>query len=174
MTDRTPGEVAAHFITAIGHLLIGSPGQQTELNQQLAIICGAPVPTLNLVQWTDWVRRSGCDIVHFSFHDDCNGVPTIAMVFVADDGRSFVFEHCWLWLPQSGGRCWLIPDGDDWGAYRLDDDLKLCHHPRAPARGKKARRDGYVRAHRRFADILDEQRSSGVELPLPERLRFAA
>ena len=112
--------------------------------------------------------------MHISFREDRAGVPTVALVFVDDDDRAVVAEHCWLWLPQSGGRCWLIPDGEGWGAYRLDADLKLRHHPRAPVRGEKARQDGCTRAYRRLADILDEQDASGVELPLPEQLRTAA
>ncbi|MEH3047197.1 hypothetical protein [Sphingomonas adhaesiva] len=67
-----------------------------------------------------------------------------------------------------------LPDGEGWVACRLDADLKLRYHPRAPVRGEKARQDGCMRAYGRFADILDEQYANGVRLPLPEQLRTAA
>jgi hypothetical protein len=174
MIEHTPQRQAANLITATGHLLTGLPGQQAELDDNLAIIVGAPIHPLNLLHWTNWVRSSRRNIVYMSFPEDCHGVPNVALVFVDNDDRSLVAEHCWLWLPQSGGRCWIIPDGDGWGAYRFDGDLKLRHHSRAPVRGEKAIRDGCIRAYRRFADVLDEQSTSGVELSLPERLRTTA
>ncbi len=103
-----------------------------------------------------------------------DGVPNVALVFVDDDDHSLVAEHCWLWLPQSDGRCRHIPDGDGWGASRLDADLKLRRHPRAPVRGERTRQDGYIRAYRHFADVLGKQSASRVVLPLPEQLRIAA
>ncbi|RSU68437.1 hypothetical protein BRX36_02535 [Sphingomonas sp. S-NIH.Pt1_0416] len=174
MIKRTHEQQAANLITATGHLLTGSPRRQAELDDNLAIIVGPPIHPLNLLNWTSWVRSSRRNIVHMSFREDWAGVPNVALVFVDDDDCAVVAEHCWLWLPQSGGRCWLIPDGEGWGAYRLDADLKLRHHPRAQVRGEKARQDGYRRAYRRFADILEEQSASGFELPLPEQLRTAA
>ncbi len=173
MIEHTPQQMAANLIIATGHLLMGSPGRQADLDDNLAVIVGPPIHPLNFLHWTNWVHESRRNIIHMSFLQDCNGVPNVALIFL-DDDRSLVAEHCWLWLPQSGGRCWIIPDGEGWGAYRLDADLKLRHHARAPARGEKAMQDGCIRAYQRFADILDEQSTSSVELPLPERLRTAA
>lgn len=174
MIERTPQQQAANLIMATGHLLIGSSGRQTDLDDNLAVMVGPPIHPVNLLHWTNWVRSSSRNIIYMSFPEYCDGVPNVALIFVDEDDRAFVAEHCWLWLPQSGGRCWLIPNGEGWGAYRLDADLNLRHHPRAPARGEKAMRDGCIRAYRCFANILDEQTAGGIEAPLPERLRTAA
>ncbi len=173
MIEHTPQQVAANLITATGHLLTGSPGQQADLDDNLVVIVGPPIHPLNLLHWTNWVQKSRRNIIHISFSQDCNGVPNVALIFL-DGDRYLVAEHCWLWLPQSGGRCWIIPDGEGWGAYRLDTDLKLRHHSGAPARGEKAMQDGCIRAYRRLADIIDEQSTNGTDFSLPDRLRMAA
>jgi hypothetical protein len=168
MTHRTPQQHAANIINAVGHLLVDAPGRQEEVDRNLAImVAGAPVDTLNLLNWADWVRRSERDIIHFSFPEEHPPVPIVSMVVVNDADQAIILESCMLWLPQSGGRCWIIPDGDGWGAYRLDADLRLKHYERPPVRRGKAAVAGYIRAYERLAAIAQAQLASGEELPLP-------
>ena len=168
MTNRSPQQYAANIITAVGHLLLGAPGRQKEVDRNLSIMAGGgPVDTLNLLNWTDWVRSSQRDILHVSFPEEHLPVPVVSMVVVNDADQATVFESCWLWLPQSGGRCWIIPDGDGWGAYRVDANSRLKHHERPPARRGEAATAGYLRAYERLAAIAQEQLASGVELPVP-------
>ncbi len=168
MSNRTPQQQAANIITAVSHLLVGTAGRQEDVDRSLAVMVGGgPVDTLNLLNWTDWVRRSKRDILHFSFPEEHFPVPVVSMVVVDETGHGIVFESCSLWLPQSGGRCWIIPDGDGWGAYRLDANLALQHHTRPPVRRGKAATAGYLRAYERLIHIADEQLASGIELSLP-------
>ena len=174
MTERTPQQQAATIMAAAAHLLAGEPHRQDDVDDSVAIIVGGPVDTRNLLHWTDWVQRSKRNILHLSFEEDCFPIPTVAMVCVDERDQALVVESCWLWLPQSGGRCWVIPTGDGWGAYRLDASLSLQHHARPPVRRGKAARSGYIRAYERLWDIAHEQHTSGIALPLPERLHARA
>ncbi|KQS51680.1 MULTISPECIES: hypothetical protein [unclassified Sphingomonas] len=168
MTERTPQQQAANIMAAAAHLLVGQPGRADELNRTLAIMVGSPIDTLNLLHWADWVRCSKRNILHFSFPEEYSPLPTIAMVVVDESDRALIAESCWLWLSQSGGQCWIIPDGEGWGAYRVNADLALEHHARPPVRfGSKAAEKGYIRAYRRLKDIADEQLANCVELSSP-------
>ena len=174
MTERTPQQQAASIMAATAHLLAGEPHRQNDVADRLAIIVGAPIDNLNLLHWADWVRRSKQNILHVSFREECFPIPTVAMVYVDERDHALIVESCLLWLPQSGGRCWIIPDSDGWGAYRLDSSLTLRRHARPPVRGGKAAEKGHVRAYERLWDIAHEQHASGIELPLPERLQAIA
>lgn len=174
MTNHTPQQQAATIIAAISHLLMDCTGRLPDLDSSLAVMTGGPVDTLTLLNWTDWIRRTGRNIVHVSFPKEHFPIPVVSMVVVDETGHGIVFESCWLWLPQSGGRCWIIPEGHGWGAYRLDGNLALKNYARAPVRRGTAATAGYLRAYERLMQIANDQRANGIALPLPTILTAQA
>ncbi|MET3723612.1 hypothetical protein [Sphingomonas trueperi] len=123
---------------------------------------------------THFARASKRNILNFTFVEENPYVPIISLVHVDDDGQAMAFENCMLWLPQSGGRCWLVPDNNQWGAFRIDDQFKLRHNPRLPARSEKAAFAGKVRAYERLAQITIDQLIDGCDVPAPQRLEERA
>ena len=160
-------------MAAAAHLLVGTADRQDELNNQVAIMLGGGAPNVQtLMHWANWVRQGGRPIIHFSFKDDQYTVPTVAMVCEME-GQIRIFENCHLWQRRSGGGAVLIPDSFTWGAYVVDGDLKLVHHPRVPV-GRRSALDGMRRAYRRLAEISHAQVQNGQRFSLPTELERRA
>lgn len=170
MRNYSDEQKAANIQIAVAHLLTGKPGQFENVNRNLAITVGQQLDCFNLANLTHFVQASKRNILNFAFVEEHPYVPIISLVYVSEDGQPMAVENCMLWLPQSGGRCWLIPDNNQWGAFRIDDEFKLRHHPRLPAKGKKATFAGRVRAYERLAQITIDQLIDGCDLPAPQRL----
>ena len=173
MTQFTDQQRAANYMGAIAHLLGGRPGRHQEFIDKVELILSGSEPhALQLMQFAAPCRATGRPTLWVHVSQDVPTVPQIGLV-VNVDGQSRIFENCMLWSDGAGGRAPLVPDSFTYGAYRFDDELRLRHVPKAPARDFKAAEAGMARAYRRLQTLQFEQFKSGATFKLPEYAKAA-
>lgn len=173
MTKLTDQQRAANYMGAIAHLLGGRPGAAAAFIERVELILSGDEPdALQLMQFRQRSLVSGRPVLWVHVAQENPTVPSIGLVVPVDD-QVRIFENCMLWIGAEGGRARLVPDSFDWGAYRFDDELRLRHVAKAPAKSFDAAKAGMARAYRRLLKLEVEQIERGGELPLPELARAA-
>ena len=160
---------AANYMGAIAHALGGRPGRQREFIGKVEVLLSGPEPdVLQLMQFSEQVRSSGRPVIWIHHMADVPTVPLIGLV-VPDDGQIKIVENCMLWMPAGQGRIQLVPDSFTMGAFRFDDELRLRHIGKAPAKTFEAATPGMKRAYERLLRIEVQQRERGDAFELPTR-----
>lgn len=167
MTDEEWRKIAANYMAAVAHLLCGRPGRHAEFISKVGLILGGSEPhALNILQFSETVRQTGRPVIWIHHPEGWNNVPQIGLVALAGD-QVIMVEHCMPWMRAGDDRAHLIPDCFKFGAFRFDDDLRLHHIRKSPARGFKSAKTSVVRAYFRLREIEAEQRDRGDEFALP-------
>jgi hypothetical protein len=173
MTNADDRRIAANYMGAVAHLLGGHPGRHGEFIKKVELILSGREPhAFQLMQFGDSVRRTGRPVIWIHHMHDVPNVPQIGLVAL-DGGRLHVIENCMLWMSHSDSRARLVPDNFTLGAFRFDDQLRLRHTPKAPARSFNADSPSMSRAYVRLRAIEAEQRERGDEFALPELAQAA-
>jgi hypothetical protein len=173
MTKLTDQQRAANYMAALAQLLGGRPGRHATFIDRVELILSGDEPdALRLMQFTQQSLETGRPVLWVHVASDNPTVPSIGLVAPVN-GQVRVFENCMLWIGAEGGRARLVPDSFEWGAYRFDDDLRLRHVAKAPARSFEAAKAGLVRAYNRLLRLEVDQIERGGELPLPQLARAA-
>lgn len=160
-------KIAANYMGAIAHALSGGAGRHREFIDKVELILsGAEPRALQLMQFTNRVRETGCPVLWIHQSADAPGVPRIGLV-ARDSGQVYSIENCMLWMRAGGDRLQLVPDSFAMGAFRFDDKLRLRHLANAPAKNFDAAVPGMMRAYSRVRDIEVEQRKRGDVFSLP-------
>ena len=173
MIKRTDQELAANYMGAVAHFFSGGPGRHEEFIDKVEIILSGNEPhALQLLQFSDRVRRTRRPVLWIHHKDDTPGVPLIGLVAQAGD-QVYSIENCMLWSSPSGRTTKLVPDSFKMGAFEFDGQLRLVHLPKAPARSLAAAKAGVVRAYRTLLRIEREQLDRGDAFTLPQLARAA-
>ena len=173
MMKITDQQRASNYMGAIAHLLNGRAGRHAEFIDKVELILSGNEPhALQLMQFTDGCRKTGRPVIWIHASADVPSVPQIGLVALIG-GQARVFENCMLWVGTEGGRARLIPDSFTFGAYRFDDELRLRHIAKAPAKTFDAAEPGMVRAYRRLIMLQMEQLDRGETFSLPELAQAA-
>lgn len=173
MTKFTEQQLAANYMGAIAHCLGGRPGRHEEFIARVEVILSGNEPhAMQLMQFTSRVRQTGRPVIWIHHMEDAPGVPLIGLVASAGD-QVFTIENCMLWSPPNGRTTQLVPDNFKMGAFAFDDELRLNHLPKAPARNLDAARNGIVRAYRRLRQVEVDQLERGDVFALPQLARAA-
>ncbi len=173
MTIRNERQIAANYMGAVAHLLGGQPGRHQEFIQKVELILSGNEPhAMQLMMFAEAVRRTGRPLIWICHSEDAPHVPSIGLVAMAGD-QVFTIENCMLWMSANGDRACLIPDNFKFGAFKFDDDLRLRHMKKAPARNHKSATAAMSRAYVRLREIETEQRERGDAFSLPELAKAA-
>ena len=174
MTEFTSQQLAANYMAAIAHLLGGEPGRHEEFIDKVELILSGNEPhALQLMQFYGRVRATGRPVIWIHHSEDAPNVPSIGLVALSGDDQVFTIEMCLLWSTPSGKRTYLVPDNFKMGSFEFDDELRLIHQPKLPARSFSAAKTGMVRAYRRVREIEAEQLKRGDIFELPQLVKAA-
>ncbi len=173
MSEDENQKLAANYMGAVAHLLGGRPGCHADFIDKVELILSGSEPhAMQLMQFTDTVRRTGRPVIWIHHPEAWDGMPQIGLVAMAG-GQTFTVENCMLWMRASDDRAHLIPDNFKMGAFRFDDDLHLRHVRKSPASSYGSAKTSLVRAYSRLREIEHEQRLRGDAFPLPQLARAA-
>lgn len=173
MTDVKDQKIAANYMAAIAHLLSGRPGRNEEFIEKVDLLLAGNMPDIwQLMQFTSRVRETGRPVIWIHYAEDCPFMPFIGLV-ASIGGQIYSIENCVLWKSATESRARLIPDDFKMGAFRFDDDLRLRHAPKAPARNLTAAEASIVRANEQLREIEAAQRERGDVFALPELAKAA-
>lgn len=173
MTKFTDQQLAANYMGAFAHCLGGRPGCHEEFIDKVELILSGNEPhAMQLLQFTGSVRQTGRPVIWIHHMEAAPGVPLIGLVARAAD-QVFTIENCMLWSTPNGRITQLVPDNFKMGAFVFDDELKLNHLPKAPARNLNAAHSGIVRAYRRLRQLEVDQLERGDVFSLPQFARAA-
>lgn len=167
MSNINMQKSAANYMGAIAHALGGRPGRHREFIDKVEVLLSGSEPdALQLMQFSEQVRSSGRPVIWIHHMADAPTVPLIGLV-ASDDGQIKIVENCMLWMPAGQGRVQLVPDNFTMGAFRFDDELRLRHIGKAPAKTFEAAMPGMKRAYERVLRIEAQQRERGDAFDLP-------
>ena len=173
MTSVNNQQIAANYMGAVAHLFGGRPGRHQEFIQKVELILSGSEPhAMQLMTFGQTVRRTGRPVIWICHSEDAPHVPSIGLVAMVGD-QAFTIENCMLWMSATGDRALLIPDNFKFGAFKFDDDLRLRHMPKAPAKNYKSATASISRAYIRLREIEAEQRERGDIFSLPELAKAA-
>ena len=163
----------AGYMAAVERLLGGPAaiGHAFRNNVEL-IVAGSAANFPTLLEWGSRTRRTGLPMLLFSPTSEPI-VPLVSLIAYVD-GRTHIIESCMLWMSTRADRALLIPDSFDMGAFSFDDELKLRHRPKAPARSFEAAMSGMRRAYNRLLDLEIEERPRSAALVPPVLLETRA
>lgn len=169
MTEQNEQIFAAAMMTAAADILVGEPGHAEALNNHVSVMFGPPVNFPTMLHWGECARESRRPMLHFHFFAEANHLPLVTLVDFRD-GRTNIFECCFLWLGKGGRGAHVIPDNFKSGAYVIDRDLSLKHLKRPPVPNLAAAEDGLVEASLRLCHRVTHHRENAGALRLPEQL----
>ena len=174
MTFSDAQRLSASWLMAFSELVTERPGTHLDLNRHLRVVVGPRADILQLLEWTEWVRRTGVPIAVVSPGDRADPVPQVSLVCTVRD-QTPVFENCLLWQRRAGAPVHLIPDDFHWGAFSIGSDLAIRHHRRPPTPNLRAADDGAKRAYGRLLNAVADHLKADHELDMPVRMeRMAA
>ncbi len=173
MKTHTEQHLAANYMGAVAHLLSGRSGRHAEFIEKVELILSGNEPhALQLMQFNQRVRQTGRPTIWMHLSADAPSCPQIGLV-VRSGEQVFSIENCYLWSTPNGGTTHLVPDNFQMGSFVFDDDLRLHHLPRPPARSFKAAQNGMIRAYVALRRIETEQLERGEEFSLPQFAKAA-
>lgn len=173
MTEDQNQKIAANYMAAVAHLLGGRSGLHDEFIRKVELILSGSEPhALQLMQFSETVRRTGRPVIWIHHPEDWNNFPQIGLVALAGE-QVFMIENCVPWMRASDDRAHLIPDCYKMGAFRFDDDLRLQYFRKSPASGFKSAIKSIARAHIRLREIETVQRERGDVFTLPQLAKAA-
>lgn len=164
---------AASYIAAYSQLLLGQAGRFDEFREKVDIMLGGPMPSIfALMQMTSQVRSSGRPVLWIHHSAEAPAIPNISMVVPIGDG-THVLENCMLYQGANDDRASLVPDSFKLGAYGFDDEVRLIHRPKSPARSFDAATAVMRRTYGRLYAIEAAQEERGETFALPTLARAA-
>ncbi|MBX9816214.1 MAG: hypothetical protein K2X76_16060 [Sphingomonas sp.] len=173
MTKLSDQQLAANYMGAVAHLLGGAPGRHLEFIDKVELILSGSEPhALRLMQFTKSVRETGRPVIWIHHTKETPQIPQIGLVAQAG-AQVHVIENCMLWSTPNGLTTRLVPDNFRTGAFEFDDQLRLNHRSKAPARSIQGARAGIVRAYRRLLQLEQEQLERGEAFALPQLAKAA-
>jgi len=174
MKKFTDQELAANYMGAVAHFFSGEPGRHAEFIDKVELILSGNEPhALQLMQFQGRVRTTGRPVIWIHHTAEAPNMPTIGLVALSDDDQVYMIEMCLLWSTPNGKRTCLVPDNFKMGSFEFDDELRLIHLPKAPARNFSSATNGMVRAYRRLREIEVEQLKRGDVFDLPQLAKAA-
>ncbi|MBA4760296.1 hypothetical protein [Sphingomonas sp.] len=173
MTKFTQQQLVANYMGALAHFFTGQPGRFAEFIDKVDLRLSGDEPNaLQLMLFTSQVRHTGCPVIWIYHMPEAPTIPLIGLVALKDD-QVFTIESCMPWTSPSRRSTCLIPDNFKMGAFAFDDQLRLVHRPKPPARSLSDARPGIVRAFNFLLEIEADQLERGETFPLPELARAA-
>lgn len=173
MTCVNDQQIAANYMGAVAHLLGGRTGRHQEFIDKVELILSGSEPNaMQLMMFREAVRRTGRPVIWICHSEAAPHVPSIGLVAMVGN-QAFTIENCMLWMSAKGDRACLIPDNFKLGAFKFDDELRLRHLAKPPARHHESATASMSRAYLRLREIELEQKIRGDVFELPQLAQAA-